>query len=161
MFLAGLVFLNQLYTERNSIILDGHIEHLKTVFMILSAMRGFYAPAHLWVETLFQVHALDHLPELSVIVNEGFFAQFSARLGGIREPPYCPLEPGQMHAATIPISFEHNVEYTSPGSLGSSLEQEYQIEAQHGADDSSSSESVSGDEISWFQEYRQQIGLGS
>ncbi|KPM41466.1 hypothetical protein AK830_g5078 [Neonectria ditissima] len=132
LFLAGLVFLNQLYTEKDASILDEHVEHLKTVFMALSAMREFYAPAHLWVQTLFQVHALERLPELSVVLNERFFARFPARWNGLQEPPYCPLDAGQVDTVTRPAATCISADYGTMSLLDPLLEREFQENVQSG-----------------------------
>lgn len=56
-------------------------------------MRTFFAPAHVWVHTLFQVHSLDTISELSVLStgSDPIFSNFFSRFQGIGQPPFCPL----------------------------------------------------------------------
>ncbi|KAH8902421.1 hypothetical protein BR93DRAFT_236705 [Coniochaeta sp. PMI_546] len=97
LFLAGLVFLNQLQMETDSTRLDDCIDYLKTIFTVLNAMGSFFAPARLWVNMLFQVHTLDPMSETEAFaadscdVFSSFSRRFLRRLDGPREPPYCPL----------------------------------------------------------------------
>ncbi|KAI1078996.1 hypothetical protein F5B20DRAFT_545785 [Whalleya microplaca] len=100
LFLAGLVFLNQLHIEEDPNRLEEFIDHLKTIFTVLGTMRFFFTPAHLWVDTLFRVHALDLVSEsLAVTGNPAkLFSNFFIRFPGISEPPYCSMHPTQSHA---------------------------------------------------------------
>ncbi|KAH8881867.1 hypothetical protein GQ53DRAFT_847941 [Thozetella sp. PMI_491] len=109
LFLAGLVFLNQLQAEASNIRIEEFIDYLKTIFTVLGAMRPFFAPAHLWLDTLFQVHSFDTLSEL-VVLSSGpgrIFSNFFSRFHGITEPPFCPLklaEPSVERRGSSPIT---------------------------------------------------------
>ncbi|VUC24193.1 unnamed protein product [Clonostachys rosea] len=150
---TGLIFLNQLYTETVPEALDEHVENLKTVFMILSALREFYTPAHVWVESLFQVHSLAQPSELSVILNKKAFSHFFSRFSGMVESPFCPLELGHsvleqaMSSSTIDISHLLQPRTLSDRDLDMDSET------------SETSQILADDYPGWLNDYQTQLGL--
>ncbi|KAI5867536.1 hypothetical protein GGS23DRAFT_182091 [Durotheca rogersii] len=91
LFLAGLVFLNQLRVEDDAGRLEEYIDYLKTVFTVLGAMRLFYQTANSWVDTLFRVHAMDLVPGSALAHPGMLFRRFFSRFLPVEEPPYCTL----------------------------------------------------------------------
>lgn len=67
MFLAGLIFLNQLQAETDKQRLNDFIEDLKTIFSFLGAMRSYFVSAQTWVHTLLRIHSLSPLSETEAL----------------------------------------------------------------------------------------------
>ncbi|CAH0057373.1 unnamed protein product [Clonostachys solani] len=133
--------------------LDEHVENLKIVFMIPSAMREFYAPAHVWVESLYQVHSLAQPSEISVILNKKAFSHFFSRFDGIIESPFCPLELGQsvLEQATSSSTLEvaHLLQPTSRSDRDPDMDSET----------SETSQVVAADYSGWLNDYQTQLDL--
>ncbi|KAI0006621.1 hypothetical protein F4779DRAFT_629733 [Xylariaceae sp. FL0662B] len=93
LFLAGLIFLNQLHAETDTRRLDDCVAHLKTIFSFLGAMRSFFVPAQVWLHVLFQVHGLDPTSETKALARDStkLFSSFMHRFDGISAPAYCPI----------------------------------------------------------------------
>lgn len=157
MFLAGQVSLNQLYTKNKPIALDQYVGDLKTIFMALGSMRSFYAPARIWVEYLFSAHSRGPLLERDVISPVDLFSHFSARLGNLKEPSYCPL--GQ-HLAFAP---EDLSAFRSPPSQRSFMLSSQESQSDPDVRGRNTSEVIdsdsSGEELAWYQEYSHKMTL--
>ncbi|KAH6643356.1 hypothetical protein BKA67DRAFT_587476 [Truncatella angustata] len=95
LFLAGIVFLNQLRSEKDKQKLGAIVEELKIVFSFLGTMRSFFAPAQTWLQVLLEVHSLDPLLEIDVLVRGSteLFSSFMGRFKGVSMPPFCPISP--------------------------------------------------------------------
>ncbi|OTA67961.1 hypothetical protein K449DRAFT_388749, partial [Hypoxylon sp. EC38] len=93
LFLAGLIFLNQLQAETEIRRLDDCVERLKTIFSFLGAMKSFFAPAEIWLNTLFEAHSLSPVLEAEASVKDSttLFSSFMHRFNGMSLPPYCPI----------------------------------------------------------------------
>ncbi|KAH9229833.1 hypothetical protein K456DRAFT_1919513 [Colletotrichum gloeosporioides 23] len=95
LFLAGSVFLSQLRAENDHDRRNESVNHLKVVFTVLGTMRTFFSPAHLWIDTLFRIHALRPLHESSLLLSSSvqLFNSFFTRFQDLSEPPFCPMDP--------------------------------------------------------------------
>ena len=95
MFLAGLVFLNQLQGETEKRRLEGFVEDLKTIFSFLGAMRSYFAPANTWVHMLLHIHGLDPLSEADSFARDSdkLFSSFMSRFDVGLLPAYCSTNP--------------------------------------------------------------------
>lgn len=98
LYLAGLVFLNQLRSESEKKRLEATVEELKTIFSFLNAMRPFFAPAQTWVKTLLEVHALEPVTDLELLTMDTpiLFSSFMARFNRVAIQPYCPASPDRL-----------------------------------------------------------------
>lgn len=95
LYLAGLVFLNQLRSVSDKKRLENIVEELKTIFSFLNAMRPFFAPAQTWVKTLLEVHALEPITDLELLSMDTsiLFSSFMIRFNGVATQSYCPASP--------------------------------------------------------------------
>lgn len=95
LYLAGLVFLNQLRSESDKKRREDTVEELKTIFSFLNVMRSFFAPTHTWVKTLLQVHAFEPVTDLELLTIDTsmLFSSFVARFNSASIQPYCPASP--------------------------------------------------------------------
>lgn len=118
LYLSGLVFLNELRIENNIDRRDAYIGHLKTIFTVLGAMRSFFSPSSLWVDSLFRIHSLGSLPETVFTTSDlsSHFCKFFNRFPGHSEAPYCTLNPSEI-AANAPMTAQHS--YPAPTSQSS------------------------------------------
>lgn len=93
MFLAGLIFLNQLQAETDKQRLNDFIEDLKTIFSFLGAMRSYFVSAQTWVHTLLRIHGLSPLSETEAFAkgSDKLCSSFMNRFRGLPMPPFCSI----------------------------------------------------------------------
>ncbi|OQE39049.1 hypothetical protein PENCOP_c007G01356 [Penicillium coprophilum] len=87
------------------------VENLKLAFIVLGALKTFYAPAKEWMDVLFRAHdANTRLRHASEIIDMSFHSYFS-RFLDIEEPPFMPLHP--KHSDNTPENMGGNNESES------------------------------------------------